>query len=150
MGVSPAILNSKWPIHASGGLAHGTAHASWIFLSFIVLCIYFNHTMRKSSKISGTHGRSFGITTPNKYSQHTVYQKLPISLQYEQKQRQQEEGMAKRSKLIHAAEPWRSSRIRGTRGLWRWGTEWMRVGTEDIASLILSPPSSPGRPRLSF
>ena len=114
------------------GSVHDTACAFWTCLTFIVLHTHFNPIIRKSSKClepTGAH-----LESPRLVSVVSTYftKSHPWALSRTKRQLQWgEDGMFKRSKLIHAPEPWKSSRIRGSPLPLKVQVEWLRVGTEE-------------------
>lgn len=124
-------------IHVSGGITIQQCMGFLKSLTFIVLYLYLDHITRKRSKISGTHGSSFGITAANKYSEHTFYWKLLLSLQEWQQRRRR---MSKRSKLMHEPEPWKSSRKEAPSLKMGSQSCWELAQRKLPSQVLLSPP----------
>lgn len=120
--VSPALLKSKELICVSGGIStwRHMCRLNVFNLRPTVLHIHFKHIIRKSSKFLepvGAHWKSPGLIN---IVSALFTKNCPRACSRSKQQLQQgEDGTPKRSNLIHAPEPWRSSRIRGPSYLWR-------------------------------
>lgn len=114
--------NPREPIRVSGGISawYHMCLLNVFNLRVTVLYLHFEHIIRKSSKFLepvGAHWESPRLI--NTVSTHFT-ENCPWACSRSKQQLQQgEEGMPKRSNLIQAPEPWRSSRIRGPSCLWR-------------------------------